>query len=111
MKKDESSKVNSGKDKGIRRNDSKIETHRQFTGCDTCKLKYSVPLKKTRTVQDSCIKSKKKAETDNGPKPSKIKLTDLCQEDKKMIIELMTEISKYLLRNISSTLKFIACSF
>ncbi|KAL0271080.1 UNVERIFIED_CONTAM: hypothetical protein PYX00_008295 [Menopon gallinae] len=101
MKKDERTKVNSIKEKGILRNEHKIQTQKKFAGCDTCKLRNNIPLRRTKTVQDNAVKFKKNLTETEHVKPNKIKLTDLCQEDKKRIVELMEELSKFADKNRS----------
>lgn len=73
-----------------------------YLGCDTCQIKNGINIKSRKSSEGEDVRPKtepgfreaKRIEQDNTKAKVKIKLTDLCDEDKKKIVELIEELSK-----------------
>ena len=76
---------------------SRPNSPKSYMGCSTCKMRYGSTEKSAKSNPKIEIGSRenKRSQSDSVDKPKlEIKLTDLCDEDKKKIVELIEELSK-----------------
>lgn len=65
-----------------------------YLGCDTCQIKNGINLKARKSAPKIEPGSREGKRNDGDKSKVKIKLTDLCDEDKRKIVELIEELSK-----------------
>lgn len=107
MKKEENIKIVSNKNYKVKSDlRSRSQSPKAYLGCGTCKLRslepkkvksigkfsdYGCNVQKNKTDKPKKVFEQKEKD---GIKKNQIKLTDLCDEDKKRIVELIEELSK-----------------
>ncbi|KAK6644406.1 hypothetical protein RUM43_000673 [Polyplax serrata] len=116
MKKEEKvQKENRVKDLKINQDHrSRSYSPKAYHGCDTCKFKngdlkkiksiskfsdYTCQLDKNKNSKFKKNPQERDKESKEESKREKIKLTDLCDDDKKKIVELIEELSKFADKN------------
>lgn len=77
---------------------SRPNSPKSYMGCSTCKMRYGSTGTEKSAKSNPKIdvgSREKRSQSDPVDKPKlEIKLTDLCDEDKKKIVELIEELSK-----------------